>query len=48
MKQMPDDGLYQAERDRLKALHYKDAFDSTLNDIYWFDNTKEKYKCSIL
>jgi hypothetical protein len=47
MKQMPDDGLYQAETSRLNSLHYEVVFDSTLNDIYWFENTTEKYKCSV-
>jgi len=42
MKQMPDDGLYQAETSRLKTLHYKVVFDTILNDIYCFDNTTEK------
>jgi hypothetical protein len=42
MKQMADDGFYQAETSRLKTLHYKVVFDSTLNDIYWFYSTMEK------
>jgi len=42
MKQMPDDGFYQAETSRLKTLHCKVVFDSTLNEIDWFDSTTEK------